>query len=220
MSKYKCVIFDCDGVLVDSEPIGNKVMVEMANELGAHINLDYAYKYFKGNSLNKCVTQISELIDIDIPSNFESEYRSRSFEKFKNEIQPIEGVLEVVKNLKIPFCVASSGPVNKIRLNLELTGLLPHFESKIFSCYTNQKWKPDPAVFLWAAETMGFRVSECVVIEDSPIGVNAAISGGFDVFGFTAHDYRDELRENATKTFDNMLKLSELLDCKDEFLYL
>ncbi|WP_296385977.1 HAD family hydrolase [Winogradskyella sp.] len=213
MPKYKCIIFDCDGVLVDSEPLSNQVMVDMANELGAAIDLEYAYKHFKGNSIKKCITQVSELIDTEMSLSFEIEYRTRSFEKFKNEIQPVEGILDVIKNLKIPFCVASSGPENKIKLNLELTGLLPHFESKIFSCYTIQKWKPDPAVFLWAAETMGFQPSECVVIEDSIIGVNAAINGGFDVFGFSAHDYNDELQENATKTFDSMLKLPELLEC-------
>ncbi len=212
MSKYKCVIFDCDGVLVDSEPLGNQVMVDMANELGAQIDLDYAYQNFKGNALKKCIAQISELVDSEMPSNFEAEYRGRSFEKFRNEIQPVDGVFDLIKNLKIPFCVASSGPENKIRLNLELTRLLPYFESKIFSCYAIQKWKPDPAVFLWAAETMGFQPSECVVIEDSPIGVDAAINGGFDVFGFTAHDFRDELQEKTTKTFDSMLKLSEFLE--------
>ncbi len=211
MSKYKCVIFDCDGVLVDSEPIGNQVMVDMTNELGVDIDLDYAYQNFKGNALKTCISQISELVNIEMPSNFESEYRRRSFEKFKKEIQPVEGIIEVVENLKIPFCVASSGPENKIRLNLELTGLLPYFESKIFSCYAIQKWKPDPAVFLWAAETMGFQPSECVVIEDSLIGVNAALEGGFDVFGFAAHDYQNELEGKATRTFDGMLKLQELL---------
>ncbi len=211
MPSYKCVIFDCDGVLVDSEPLGNQVMVDMANELGAHINLDYAYNHFKGNSLKNCVFQIADLLNAELPFNFESEYRRRSFEKFKKEIQPVEGSLDLIKNLKIPFCVASSGPENKIRLNLELTGLLPYFESNIFSCYTIQKWKPNPAVFLWAAESMGFQPTECLVIEDSLIGVNAALEGGFDVFGFTAHDYQNELEGKATRTFDGMLKLQELL---------
>jgi len=146
-----------------------------------------------------------------VPSNFQSEYRRRSFEKFKKEIQPVEGSQDLIKNLKIPFCVASSGPENKIRLNLELTGLLPYLESNIFSCYTIQKWKPNPAVFLWASESMGFQPSECLVIEDSLIGVNAALEGGFDVFGFTAHDYQNELEGKATRTFDGMLKLQELL---------
>ncbi len=213
MSKYKCIIFDCDGVLVDSEPLGNKVMVDMANELGINIDLDYAYNHFKGKSLKRCILHISELIDIEMPVDFELEYRRRSFEKFKNEIKPVDGILELVNNLKIPFCVASSGPENKIRLNLELTGLLPYFESHIFSCYTIQKWKPDPAVFLWAGETMGFQPSECLVIEDSLIGINAALAGGFDVFGFTAHDYNDELPEKATKTFSEMLMLPKLIEC-------
>lgn len=212
MSKYKCVIFDCDGVLVDSEPIGNQVMVEMANELGAQINIGYAYQNFKGNALKNCILQIANLIDEEMPSNFESEYRRRSFEMFKHNIKPVEGVLDVVKNLEIPFCVASSGPDNKIQLNLELTGLWPYFKSNVFSCYSVQKWKPDPAVFLWAAQTMGFQPSECVVIEDSSIGVHAAIRGGFDVFGFTAHDYNNELGELSTKTFKNFLKLPELLN--------
>ena len=211
MSKYKCIIFDCDGVLVDSEPLGNQVMVDMANELGAAIDLDYAYHHFKGNALKNCISQISELIDSEIPSNFESDYRRRSFDKFKKEIQPVEGILDLVKNLDMPFCVASSGPESKIRLNLELTGLWSYFESNIFSCYTIQKWKPNPAVFIWAAQSMGFQPFECLVIEDSLIGVNAALKGDFDVFGFTAHDHKNELEGKATKTFDSMLKLQELL---------
>ncbi|MBC2846527.1 HAD family hydrolase [Winogradskyella flava] len=212
MSQYKCIIFDCDGVLVDSEPLGNQVMVDMANTFGANIDLEYAYAHFKGNSLKNCIDKIKRLVGKDIPFDFEDEYRKRSFEKFKDEIEPIKGVNNLLDKLDIPFCVASSGPENKIRLNLELTGLLPYFESKIFSCYAIEKWKPDPEVFLWAARTMGFSPNECLVIEDSPIGVKAAVNGGFDVFGFTAHDYKDELKENATKVFDSMINLPKLLE--------
>lgn len=212
MSNYKCIIFDCDGVLVDSEPLSNQVMVELANELGAKIDLDFAYRYFKGNSFQNCADQISKLIGEEVPSDLEAQYRQRSTDKFRTEIQPIEGISELLKSLSMSYCVASSGPESKIRLNLELTGLLPYFEGHIFSCYTIQKWKPDPAVFLWAAKTMGFEPKDCLVIEDSPIGVNAALNGGFDVFGFTAHDYRDELRKNSTKTFNSMIQLKELLD--------
>lgn len=212
MPNYKCIIFDCDGVLVDSEPIANQVMVDMANELGASITLDYAYQHFKGNSFTNCAKHIAELIPGKIPSTFESEYRKRSFEKFKSEIKPIDGVLDLIKSLKIPFCVASSGPESKIKLNLELTGLLSYFESKIFSCYSIEKWKPDPAIFLWAAETMGFQPSECLVIEDSSIGVRAALNGGFDVFGFAEHDYKNELEGLATSTFKSMSQLKVLLN--------
>ncbi|GAA4962310.1 HAD-IA family hydrolase [Algibacter aquimarinus] len=211
MSKYKCIIFDCDGVLVDSETIGNKVLVDMANDLGAQIDLDYAMKHFKGGFLKGCFEQISKLTGLDIPETFEAEYRKRSFQAFKEEIKPIKGVEKVLLNLKIPFCVASSGPENKIRLNLKITGLLPFFEGNIFSCYAIQKWKPEPDIFLWASETMGFKPSECLVIEDSVSGVKAAKSGGFDVFGYTEHDYNNELAALATKTFDDMHDLINML---------
>ncbi|WP_299399402.1 HAD family hydrolase [uncultured Gelidibacter sp.] len=211
MSQYKCVIFDCDGVLVDSESIANQVMVDMANELGANINLEYALKNFKGASIHRCLELIADLIPERLPDDFIPNFRTRSFESFKNNIKPVEGVTEVLEQLTLPFCVASSGPENKIRLNLELTGLLPHFEDRIFSCFTIKRWKPDPGVFLWAAETMGFQPDECVVIEDSLTGVTAAKNGGFDVFGYTAHDYHNELKGQATRTFNTMSELLKMI---------
>ena len=211
MTKYKCIIFDCDGVLVDSESIAIGTLVEMANNLGANMNLHESIATLKGKSFNFCLQKISERITKSLPDTFEKDYRTNSFKAFKENIQPIKGIKEVLENLVIPFCVASSGPENKIRLNLELTGLLPFFENKIFSCYTIQKWKPDPAVYLWAAETMGFKPEDCLVIEDSVSGVQAAINGGFDVFGFTAHDYNNELAAYSTMTFDSMDKLLGIL---------
>ncbi|GAA4237093.1 HAD family hydrolase [Postechiella marina] len=204
MSKYKCIIFDCDGVLIDSETIAIGVMVDMANELGANIPKKGAVTKFKGKSFNLCMDAISKAINKPLPETFEADYRVRTFKAFRENIQPIDGIKDVLENIKLPFCVASSGPENKIELNLEVTGLLPFFENKIFSCYTIQKWKPEPDVFLWAAKTMGFKPEECLVIEDSMSGVRAAKAGGFDVFGFTAHDYNNELKIEATNTFSNM----------------
>lgn len=217
MGKYKCIIFDCDGVLVDSEPIANAVLVEMANDYGANINLEYAMSHFKGGSMQSCVDKISGLVKVPLPDNFIEVYRKRSFEAFKNDVKPVEGVRSVLDNLGIPFCVASSGPVEKIRFNLELTGLLPYFDGKIFSCYTINKWKPNPAVFLWAADLMGFKPKDCLIIEDSLTGVKAARNGGFDVFGFTAHDYHNELRKEASLTFNNMDELMALILNTEDF---
>lgn len=211
MSKYKCIIFDCDGVLVDSENIGGGVLLDMANSLGASLELESLDGLFKGKSLNVCMEIISEAVSKPLPKTFESEYREKSFEAFKKEIQPIEGIEEVLKNLEVPFCVASSGPESKIRLNLELTGLLPFFEGNIFSCYTIKKWKPEPDIFLWAARTMGFKPNECLVIEDSLSGVRAANAGGFEVFGYAEHDYKNELQEEVIMTFKSMDRLIEIL---------
>ncbi len=212
MRKYKCVIFDCDGVLVDSETLGNTVLVDMANQLGANIDLEYALRNFKGGTIRGCIDQIAALAKVMVPDNFEQEFRRRSFEVFEKEVRPIEGIAEVLDNLKIPYCVASSGPEEKIRFNLSHTRLLDKFEGKIFSCYTIEKWKPDPSVFIWAAETMGFLPSECVVIEDSLTGVRAARKGGFDVFGFTAHDYGNELKKEATLVFNKMSMLYDMIE--------
>ena len=204
MSKYKCIIFDCDGVLINSESIAIKVLVDMANDLGANIDFQESLINLKGKSLNLCMNVISKRINNPLPVHFEQDYRINTFEAFRKGIQPINGIKDIVENLNIPFCVASSGPENKIRLNLEITGLLPFFEGNIFSCYAIQKWKPEPDIFLWAAKSMGFKPNECLVIEDSVSGVKAAKFGGFDVYGYTEHDYNNELEALATKTFDSM----------------
>ena len=211
MSNYKCVIFDCDGVLVDSEPIGNQILVDLANDLGANIDLDFAMRHFKGSHFKECVAVISELVNQPIPDTFENDYRTRSLEEFEKHLKPIEGVTQVIEQLQVPFCVASSGMESKMRFNLNVVGLLPYFENKLFSCYTIQKFKPEPDVFLWAAKTMGFQPEDCVVIEDSLLGVQGALNGGFDVFGFTAHDYNNELEGLCTKTFNDMKQLLKLL---------
>lgn len=218
MSKYKCVIFDCDGVLVDSEAISTGILADMANQYGANLDLNAALKIFKGCSMATCLEKIRDLVSKPIPKNFEAEYRKKSVAAFKEHIKPIEGVKEVVKGLKqlnIPFCVASSGLESKMRLNLDLTGLLDYFEGNLFSCFTIGKWKPNPAVFLWAAETMGFKPEDCLVIEDSFSGVAAAKAGDFDVFGFTAHDIHGQLKGQATLEFDNMNQLISLINQAD-----
>ncbi len=211
MSRYKCIIFDCDGVLVDSEAIGTSVFLDLAKTLGVTMTLHEGLTCFKGKSLQACIDIVAELSGKPIPETFENEYRKQSFKAFEKHIKPIEGVPELLKTLTIPFCVASSGPESKIKLNLKHTGLLPYFENCIFSCYTIQKWKPDPGIFLWAAKTMGFEPNECVVIEDSLSGVRAAKAGGFEVFGFTAHDYNNTLENEVTKTFDNMSLLLNMI---------
>ncbi|PWH83449.1 HAD family hydrolase [Algibacter marinivivus] len=211
MSKYKCIIFDCDGVLIDSESIAIKVLVDMANDLGANMDFKESLISLKGKALNLCMDVISKRINNPLPIHFEQDYRINTFEAFRKDIQPIKGIKDVVQSLNVPFCVASSGPENKIRLNLEITDLLPFFEGNIFSCYAIQKWKPEPDIFLWAAKTMGFIPSECLVIEDSVSGVKAAKTGGFDVYGYTEHDYNNELETLVNKTFGSMDDLLGML---------
>ena len=210
--KFKCVIFDCDGVLVDSEVISNTVLVDMANTFGAGLEYDSALELFRGKSMNLCLEIIESRIKQTLPSDFEKNYRAQTAIAFERDIQAVSGVKSLIEQLKVPFCVASSGPEPKIKLNLRLTGLIEFFENKMFSCYGIQKWKPDPGVFLWAAETMGYKVEECVVVEDTLTGVTAAKNGGFFTIGFSERDVNDTLSSKADVTFKTMAEIQEFLN--------
>ncbi|MDP5202090.1 HAD family phosphatase [Flavobacterium sp. DG2-3] len=207
----KCIIFDCDGVLVDTEKIGNGILLEMAQQHGFEMELEDAYRYFNGRSLKDCFCHIEEAIGQNLPETFENEYREKSFEAFRTQVKPMEGVEDFINNLKIPYCVASSGPVEKIRLNLEVAGLLDKFENKIYSSYQIGSWKPEPGIFLHAAKEMGFEVKDCIVVEDSKSGVKAGISGGFKVYGLVNGFNNEDLEEEGAELFSSYEELSRLL---------
>lgn len=211
MKKLKCIIFDCDGVLVDSETIANHVLLTMAREQGFSMSLKEAINVFSGRELKDCFRQIEKSICKQLPINFEKEFRARTFEAFRNELKPVAGVKEFIDSLNVAYCVASSGPIEKIRLNLTITGLIDRFENKIFSSYQINSWKPDPGIFLYAAQEMGFPVTECIVIEDSKAGVKAAISGGFRVFGFACENNAKDLKNEGATLFYSYKELSALL---------
>lgn len=210
--KFKCIIFDCDGVLVDSEVISNTVLVDMANTFGAKLNYDEALEMFRGKSMNLCLEIIEARIQSPLPNDFEEKYRAQTALAFEKDIKAVDGVKTLVEQLKVPFCVASSGPEHKIKLNLSLTGLISHFENKMFSCYGIQKWKPDPGVFIWAAETMGFNIDECVVVEDTLTGVTAAKNGGFFTIGYSERDVNNTLISKADVTFETMAEVQKFLN--------
>jgi HAD superfamily hydrolase (TIGR01509 family) len=209
--EVKCIIFDCDGVLVDTEKIGNAIMLEMAAEYGFEMKLEDAYRDFNGRKLKECFLYIEHAIGKKLPDTFEFDYREKSFEAFKTQVKPMEGIVEFLNKLKIPYCVASSGPVDKIRLNLGVAGLLDKFENKIFSSYQINSWKPEPGIFLRAAKEMGFEVKECIVIEDSKAGVIAGISGGFKVYGFANGYNNEDLKKEGAVLFSNYEELSQQL---------
>lgn len=211
MIGYKCIIFDSDGVLVDSETLSARVFQEMARELGFDLDFETAVEQFAGIAMKENLQFIQEHIQGSLPEDFEQEFRKRSYEVYKTDLKAIEGVHDLIKKLRCPFCVASSGPVEKIRLNLELVNLLDQFENRIYSSYSIGKWKPDPGIFLHAAKEMGFTPEECLVIEDSASGIRAAISGGFMVFAMTREKRRSHFEQLGAVTFKNMKELERLL---------
>lgn len=208
----KCIIFDCDGVLVDSEPIAISTLVNIANQLGIPIDYNFGVEQFQGNSMSEVVKIIQSQTANPLPADFVKQYRTRSFERFTEELQPIKNVPTLLQQLTLPSCVASSGPVNKIRHNLAIIGLLSQFENRIFSCYDLQKWKPDPAIYLHAAEKMGYKTENCLVVEDSLFGVQAGVASGCQVYAYASHARNPKELEAAGATlFYDMLDLLKLV---------
>ncbi len=209
--KHKCIIFDCDGVLVDSEEISNRMLIEMANSVGAKIEMEYALENFAGKSLKSIFDYIENLTREKLPNSFEKEYRERTFVAFKTSLKPIKGIHNLLNRISIPYCVASSGPKEKIILNLTTTKLIEKFRNNIFSSYEIGSWKPNPEIFEYAAKKMGYKPDECVVIEDSLAGIKAAKSGGFKVFGFANKSNKSIFEKEGAKTFFEMKVLEKLL---------
>ena len=178
------VIFDCDGTLVDSEELGTSVLLEMAGELGLHLPLRETNLLFRGWQLDRCVAQIETWLGRKLPDDFVAQVRLRTRSTFEAKLSPIPGALELVQALRLPMCVASSGPREKIELSLSLTGLLPYFKDRIFSGYELGSWKPDPGLFLHAARVLGVEPAHCAVVEDSLVGIQAGIAAGMQVFAY------------------------------------
>lgn len=210
--KYSCIIFDCDGVLVDSEAISAKVFQEMLSELGCDLDFDAVLDQITGTAMKKNLEFFEGKLGHVLPADFEKDFRKRSFEKFKTDLKPIKGVRELLKRIKVPIGVASSGPLNKIKLNLTTSGLIDNFGDKIFSSYEIESWKPDPGIYLHAANQMGFQPEECVVVEDSFAGVKAATAGGFNVYALGNNSMNDKFRSLGARVFSDMQELGNLLD--------
>ena len=208
MNRFELVIFDCDGVLVDSEMITNRVFCEMLNDLGVEVTLEDMFERFVGNSMARCVEIIAELRGSPPPEGFIPELREKAGATLRAEVEAVPGASEVVNSLGIPYCVASSGEPEKIHLTLGKTGFLDRFEGKIFSVVEVEKPKPEPDIFLHAASKMGAEPNACAVIEDTPTGVRAAVAAGMYVYGFAAHTPEHRLREaGAHEIFSQMSAL-------------
>jgi HAD superfamily hydrolase (TIGR01509 family) len=212
--KYNCIIFDCDGVLVDSEAISARIFQNMILELGFEVDFETVLEQITGTSMKENLQFISEIIDGELPADFETDFRKRSYEAFKTAIKPVKGVPDLLKMIKVPVAVASSGPVEKIRLNLTTTNLIQFFGDNIFSSYEIGSWKPNPEIYLHAAKAMGIKPGECAVIEDSLPGIQAAKAGGFDVFGFANDKNKTAFKELGARVFFEMEELENLLQIR------
>ena len=207
------VIFDSDGVLVDSEPIALAVMAQAATAAGAPMDAAEALAVFRGLKIADCVAEIERRAGGSDPAGFIAEVRAATAAAFEADLRAVEGVHEALDALDAPICVASNGPMSKLDQTLRLTGLMARFEGRVFSAYEVGSWKPDPGLFLHAARTLGADPSRCVVIEDSVTGVRAARAAEMRVLGFTGGraDAGLELSQAGAQPFDRMAELPALL---------
>jgi len=207
------IIFDSDGVLVDSERIALTVLARAASEEGAAIGLDEAIRSFRGVKMADCVREIERRSGRSVRESFIADVRQAIALAFDAELKPVEGIHAALAEITFPVCVASNGPMSKLTHTLGLTKLLSHFEGRIFSAYEVGSWKPDPGLFLYAAQTLGVHPSRCVVVEDSLSGVLAAKAAGMPVLGFTGGDPEIELELGAAGAdlFHRMSDLPALL---------
>lgn len=212
--KFKCIIFDCDGILVDSESISAKIFQKMASELGCDLDFETVLGQITGTSMKENLRFFQERVGRKLPENFESGFRRRSFEAFKTELKPVNGIHALLDKITIPYCTASSGPQNKIRLNLTTASLIDRFENRIFSSYDIGSWKPEPDIYLHAARQMGFEPADCAVVEDSIAGVQAAKAGGFNVFALSKPENNTAFQHFGATVFADMNELGKLLDLR------
>jgi HAD superfamily hydrolase (TIGR01509 family) len=205
---YKLVIFDCDGVLVDSEELGNNVLAEMLANHGHRISGAESRGRFRGMKLAKCLEILEQETGIELPESFETDVRRQMSSVFQERLVPVMGALRLIESLRIPYCVASSGPRSKIEENLRITTLYPHFVGRIFSAHEIGSWKPDPGLFLAAARYFGVEPENCIVIEDSYVGVSAGIAANMTVFALDATPEDGSLAD-ATRVFRSMDEIHE-----------
>lgn len=205
------IIFDCDGVLVDSERISHLVLQAMLAEHGVQISYEDALLKFMGTSMQHCMEIVEQMTQVPA-AVFLPLFRTRTYEAFAADLEAVAGVRELLARLATPFCVASNGPRDKMRLTLTRTGLMQHFEHTMFSADDVAQPKPAPDLFLHAAASMAARPEACVVIEDSPTGVRAARAAGMRVLGYAAMTpARRLLDAGAHGVFDSMPALPSLL---------
>ena len=209
---YSLIIFDCDGTLVDSEVITNKVFSVMLSEMGLYLTPNEVFETFVGKSMEQCRTQIREMLGEEPPADFLEDYHHRTVKALEDNLQPVSGIHEVLDGLTVPYCVASSGSHAKMQKTLGITNLLPKFEGQIYSVHDVENGKPAPDVFLYAARQNNVSVKECAVVEDTPIGVQAGVNAGMTVFGYAGYTPAEWLRDaGADYVFDSMRDLPELL---------
>ena len=211
------VIFDCDGVLIDSEIISAKMLVAELARLGVTIDLDYVARHFLGRSYPTVMQQIREEFGLNLPEAFEEQYRNRLLAAFERDLTIMPGIAEVIGALAVPYCIATSSSPRRARRSLEIVAFPRLEETPLFTASMVEHGKPAPDLFLYAAEKMGVKPADCLVIEDSLNGIRAAHAAGMEVLRFTGgthlqgRDLTPPDDARPAKTFDSFARFFQIV---------
>src|SRR5215469_4026764 len=212
------VIFDCDGVLVDSEVISSRIFRDCLAELGVALTLEEAMLFGIGKSSTTFAAAIEHEFGITLPFGFIEGRRAQIMSAFTTELRPIDGIPELLAALKLKRCVASNSHIDRVRHALTTTGLLPHLDPHIYTAAMVERGKPAPDLFLFAAAKHGALPEHCLVIEDSLSGVSAAVAAGMPVVGFVGGSHiraghADAMRDaGCVEVFARMDEVAAFLD--------
>lgn len=211
-SRPDLIIFDCDGVLVDSEPLVNRLYAEMLAEAGHVVDYEQSLHEFAGAAMSTRLEVLSPRLGWAPPADFAAQFMARQEALFARELKPVPGITQILAQLDTPCCVASNGARAEIVFRLETCGLQSFFGDRIFSGVEMPRPKPWPDVYLAAAAAFTAQPARCLVVEDSVTGVTAAVRAGMFVLGHAAHSKAQDLRAaGAALTFTDMQDLPELL---------
>jgi HAD superfamily hydrolase (TIGR01509 family) len=212
VARFELVIFDCDGVVVDSERLVHEVFARFIRGLGADLSAERMNELFLGRRLADCLAIVEGITGRPASPDALDRYREERDRVLREHVQPVAGVRDVLEGLAVPYCIASSGDHAKMQATLGATGLLPLFDGRIYSATEVARGKPAPDVFLLAAERMGVAPARAAVIEDSVNGVRAGHAAGMTVFGFAGLVPAAALAAaGAAATFTAMRELPALL---------
>lgn len=218
MTDTKLVVFDCDGVLVDSEALVAEYEAVRLTEAGFPLTFDDIAERFIGLSYRSMMTALHEQFGRPVPDGLSEAIQAEVLALFPEHLQPVSGISGFIDGLELPRCVASSSNLDRVRLSLDVTGLAGFFDpSHVFSAQMVQRGKPAPDLFLHAAEQLGTDPAHCLVIEDSPHGVTAARAAGMEVVGFVGGGHArpalvDRLKAAGAETIvDHADQLAELI---------
>ncbi len=188
----RLVIFDCDGVLIDSEYISAAILIEELCAINIEVDFDYVLTNFLGRSFSNVAAEIRGSFNSTLPDNFEKNYRIRLLDEFKRSLITTDGVREVLQDLNVTACVATSSSPIRVARSLELVNLKKYFGANVFTAYDVKRGKPAPDLFLHAAQAMQVSPENCLVIEDTLYGIQAAVSAGMDVMRYMGASHYSE----------------------------